>query len=455
MRLKVMDLFAGAGGLSEGLAAEGIEVRLAQELHPQPGLTHALNHPDTSVVVGDIRQLNLNVLRDVLQRNHGEDAVDIVVGGPPCQGFSSAGKKQIDDPRNNLFTHFCRVVAEFRPKAIVLENVPGFKTRYGGQIYQQARKAFSALGYELEDRILNARDYGVPQNRNRFVMVGIQRSLGLHWTWPEPTHGGHTEGLFGSLLKPFVTVEDAISDLEFVTPGFEGHRPLHTARTSYQLDRRSNSHLLFNHLATRHRSKAVEMFQHIPEGGTINAVPNALRSAKRTMARFDRKGVSNAVLALPDDLIHYDQDRIPSVRELARLQSYDDDYVFMGKRTSGFKERRVDVPQYTQVGNSVPPLLARAIGRALVRMFGAEGGDQRCLKARRERASWIRGSSARAGYTLANEATVRLYDLQGEILPLPLDERAVAVGDAEALVEWAVGERVGLSKQWAPNAMAI
>ena len=170
------------------------------------------------------------------------------------------------------------------------------------------------------------------------------------------------------------------------------------------------------------------------------------------MARLDRATISNAVLALPDDLIHYAHPRIPTVREMARLQSFDDDYVFIGKRTSGFVERRVDVPQYTQVGNAVPPLLARALGMSLVRSLGSAGVDVRELAGRRARHQWICGSSGFSGYTLAAEADgqLDLVDVSGRHPPLPLSQETRVV-DADELVEWKTQPAQARRGQWAPG----
>src|SRR5689334_7909578 len=151
-----VDLFAGAGGLGEGLMSAGIRVAAAVEFHPQPCLTYAFNHPDTSVLVGDIRRLPLERLEEAVVVMTGKPNVDIVVGGPPCQGFSTAGKKVPEDPRNNLFNQFVRVVEHFKPKVFLLENVPGFKKMHEGRAYTQAVSLFSNLGYTLCDNLLNA-----------------------------------------------------------------------------------------------------------------------------------------------------------------------------------------------------------------------------------------------------------------------------------------------------------
>ena len=449
-----IELFAGAGGLAEGLQSAGVRVVLAQELHPQPGLTHAFNHPGTTVIVGDIRQLDLKVMERLVRDVIGDRKIDLVTGGPPCQGFSSAGKKEFSDPRNSLFRHFCRVVEHFKPRMLLLENVPGFKHAYSGKIYDEAVQDFTALGYRLEDTVLNVVEFGLPQRRRRFVMVGMRNDLEFDFVWPTRTHrspDSKVVDLFDASIPPANTVLDALGDLAFVQPGFEAHRYASLPQSNYARERRGGCELLFNHLTTRHREKAEEMFRHIPEGGTISQVPEDKRSAKRTMARMSRNGVSNAVLALPDDMIHYEQHRIPSVREMARLQSFDDDFVFLGKRTSGFKERSVDVPQYTQVGNAVPPLLGQVLGHAIVRALGGMPCDLRDKAARRQRHGWLRGSSGYAGYALAPEARLPLYDLQGHLFDLPIDGAQLPVALQPSLVEWKSGKRAGLKRQWAPG----
>jgi DNA (cytosine-5)-methyltransferase 1 len=285
-------------------------------------------------------------------------------------------------------------------------------------------------------------------------MVGSMPGEVERFSWPQETHGGPNQDLplLGSRSVAEVSVFEAIEDLAFLKPGWEAYRHCDAPVSGYQRERRNGTELLFNHLATRHRSKAVKMFRLIPEGGTINAVPNEVRSAKRTMARLDRTSISNTVLALPDDLIHYRHDRIPTVREMARLQTFDDDYVFIGKRTSGFMERRVDVPQYTQVGNAVPPVLGRALGRQVVSALGGQLRDVRDLEQRRLRHRWLRGSSGFAGYTLDGQAhgKVDLRDINGRGCNLPISSDDPLVLDAERVVEWK-NLPVPRRRQWAPG----
>jgi len=167
-----IDLFAGAGGLAEGLEQSGLKVVLASEVHPQPALTHAINHPDCCVMFGDIRDADMDIFEDRVKRVSGRASVDVVVGGPPCQGFSTAGKKKASDPRNNLFYQFVRVVEHFKPRIFLLENVPGFQKMHSGRAYKAAKESFEGLGYETLDAVLDAAQYGAPQRRTRFIMVG-------------------------------------------------------------------------------------------------------------------------------------------------------------------------------------------------------------------------------------------------------------------------------------------
>jgi DNA (cytosine-5)-methyltransferase 1 len=434
-----VDLFAGCGGLAEGLLAAGVDVVAAVELHPQAALTHAFNHPNTDVFAGDIRQWDPALVSPALERRD-RASVDIVVGGPPCQGFSSAGKKVLEDPRNELFRSFVHVVEDLRPRLFLLENVPGFATRYGGTVYREASEAFRALGYELSDMEMRAADYGVPQRRRRFVMVGWLPDAAKPFSWPSPVN--------------FVTAADALEDLAFLEPGQEATRYAQPAASLFASDRRGETDLLFNHLATQHRERAMAMMSQIPEGGTIAGVDADVRSAKRTMARLRRDTVANTVLSLPDDMIHYHHDRILTVRENARLQTFDDDFVFFGKRTSGFVERRVDVPQYTQVGNAVPPLLARGLGERLLVSLDTEGRDLRDPQARRHRHRLVVGTSGFAGYDLAEgaEGEVTVRTVQGDMLALPVDGSAPAVATQPGLSRWSrpAGRQ---RRQWAPGVL--
>lgn len=451
-----VDLFSGAGGLSEGLEMAGFRVASAVELHPQAALTHAFNHPDCETFAGSVEQVDFLTLRTALHERYGVERPHLVAGGPPCQGFSTAGKKLAKDPRNELFKEFVRAVRELDPLLVLLENVPGFKKMHRGVAYKETRNLLREIGYETEDRIVQAYEHGVPQRRQRFILIGWKPEVIDAAQWPDPdfNYSASAEAPL-PLLSPAVTIADALADLAFLEPGWEAHRHLGKTGSRYAGDRRSGTSLLFNHLATAHRPKAVEMFRRIPEGGTIASVDPDQRTAKATMARMDRGKISNAVLALPDDLIHYEHDRIPTVREMARLQGFDDDYVFMGKRTSGFLERRIDVPQYTQVGNAVPPLLAAALGDSLLAMLDRPTGDARALATRRKRHGLVCGSSGFSGYTLSPDARdqVVLRWVDGKRLSLPIAEEK-PVAEQESLREWRKGGR-SRSQKWIPEVLHV
>ena len=446
-----VDLFSGAGGLAEGLLSGGVHVAAAVELHPQPALTHAFNHLRTDVLVGDIRELAMQQLEAAVHRQTGSGRVDVVVGGPPCQGFSSAGKKSVSDPRNSLFRQYVRAVEHFRPRIFLLENVPGFKTMYGGAIYREAVEAMQSLGYQTADALLHARHAGVPQRRKRFVMIGwLDRALEFDWTTLR-SQADTPLPLFESGVID-VTAGEALHDLADLEPGFEATRYRRQAQSEYAQARRSGNQLLFNHLATQHRAKAARIIRRIPTGGSIRDIPVAERGTKKlTMSKLDPAAVSNTIVSMPDDLLHYAQERILTVREMARLQSFDDDYVFFGKRTSGFVERRVDVPQYTQVGNAVPPVLGELLAREIARMLDAPSVDLRDTLSRRSRHELVIGSSGYSGYRLSADAEgeLSLRFIDGEGIPLPIAQSGKRVSHQRARFRWQ--EFDDRPERWAPG----
>jgi DNA (cytosine-5)-methyltransferase 1 len=180
------------------------------------------------------------------------------------------------------------------------------------------------------------------------------------------------------------------------------------------------------------------LYRRLAQGETIRTIPEKLRTGKQTMRRLESDRVSKAVLALPDDLVHYGRLRIPTVREMARLQSFDDDYVFLGKRTTSDLSRRIDVPQYTQVGNAVPPLLAKALGHAMLKALGCTSRDIRDHETRRQRHEWLRGSSGFSGYAFAEEAAgeIMFLDLLGRHKRLPHVATAEPIADQKKQVRW-------------------
>lgn len=315
-----IDLFSGAGGLSEGLLSAGVNVAVAVECHPHPALTHAFNHPGTQVLCDDVRQVSVKSLRSCVKQQTGQSQVDVIVGGPPCQGFSSAGKQNRDDPRNELFRDFFRIVESFKPKVFLFENVPGFAELFDCQLLHTALDIFWGLGYKMvgidndsdyyptSHPILNAVWYGVPQHRRRLFLMGWRGSLVNELYWPTPTHSDESAEVLemakAKSLAPQITVEQAMDDLSHLTAGYECHGYQDSPNSDYQRNRRRSSTVLFNHLASKHQRPTVNMFRRLVPGKTIRSIPKDLRSGKQRMRRLERHAASWAVLALPDDYIH-------------------------------------------------------------------------------------------------------------------------------------------------------
>lgn len=356
-RPTVLDLFAGAGGLGLGLTWAGFRVQAANEYEPVFAATYALNHPETAVVAGNV--LDPNIRADLLAAARG---VDVVAGGPPCQGFSTVGKKDEDDPRNKLFYAFLEIVGSLKPRAVLFENVSGFHRMYGGRAFQALNKGLEDLGYASPHfAILNAMDFGVPQSRQRTFVVAFRAEAPFRF--PEPTHGEH-----GTLFqgKPPLTLADALSDLPAVRSGESSDRYLSPPQNDYQaLMRKGAGQTLTEHDGPWHGERLLAVLAHVPPGGTILDVPEQLRPRSyfaNTYARLreDRPATTvtrNFGTPSSSRCIHPQVDRGLTTREGARLQSFPDAYRFTGTR----------IRKNLQIGNAVPPLLARALGREIFR----------------------------------------------------------------------------------------
>ena len=387
----LIDLFAGAGGLSCGLEQAGFTPVLANELVDQYAHTYQINHPDTKVIVGDVRQVDEKELHSLVQE-YGE--IDLIAGGPPCQGFSvNAPVRSLDDPRNHLFKEYLRIVAEIRPKAVVIENVPGIISLGKGTVVEQIYKILQDLGYKVNHRILFAGHYGVPQMRFRTVFIAI-RDYSNEIRFPEPEYYATAVANFqGSkelcynltpleeyLLKPKTTVWDAIGDLPEIKGGETNgtYNYPSDATTSFQEYARDGSDEITSHYCSKLSAINVERLKHIPQGGSwrdipFDLLPAGLKRARRSdhtkrYGRLDPNDLCSTIMTKCDphwgSFFHPTQARVLSVREAARIQSFPDRYKFTGNMTQ----------QYEQVGNAVPPLLARAIGEKVLEMIG--GNDQ-------------------------------------------------------------------------------
>ncbi|EAG3226894.1 DNA cytosine methyltransferase [Listeria monocytogenes] len=347
MKPKVIDLFAGVGGLSLGFEQCGYEVVLANEYDASIAESYRANHKDTKMIVGNIVEIDK---KEVFSPFAGK--VDVIIGGPPCQGFSQKGqRKSINDDRNFLFKYFVSVVELVKPKYFVMENVPNLLTAEKGYFKKEIYELFESLGYALNSGVLNAADYGVPQNRKRAIIIG---KLG-----DEPV-----ELPKANLEK--ITIWEAISDLAYLESGEGEEEQAYriNPQSNYQKQMRVNSKSLHNHKATNHSAVALERLRMIPQNGGRDSLPEehltkSIYSGTWTRMKKDEQSVTITTrFDTPSSgkFTHPYLNRAITVREAARIQSFPDDFIFVGTKTSQMK----------QVGNAVPPKLANAIAKTIL-----------------------------------------------------------------------------------------
>lgn len=364
---KTVDLFAGAGGITEGFRKAGFSCVCANDFDEEARHTFTYNHPSVPYILKDIRELTADEILAEARCDAAE--IDIITGGPPCQGFSLAGQRLSDDPRNTLFREYVRIAKELQPKVIFFENVFGILSMQGGKVLEAIINEFGEIGYNCKYSVVNAADYGVPQARPRFVLIGV-RSDKVKITFPEPTHGKKKNSEFEQMemfshdLLPYVTVEDAFSDLPIVDQG-EGAEELPQSehpKNEFQQDRLGcrRPGTIFNHRATKHSKAIQDRYAMIPQGCNNSVLPIEVRTKKQNAYKLDMSQPARTVTCnFRTDLIHPTMNRGLTVREAARLQSFDDDYCFFGNLTRKAKF----LTQDDQVGNAVPPLLAYAFAK--------------------------------------------------------------------------------------------
>lgn len=440
-----IDLFCGAGGMSEGIIQAGFEILFSSDInvdvektyvnrHKQLGLVHGEN---TYFHRGDVRELTGNFIMECITNlnifsvggRSFPDKIDAIFGGPPCQGFSRAGKRDKNDPRNMLFKEYIRVISELMPKYVIMENVEGFTDTMldnfiglNGRVYpdnslvtQILLNEFSEVGYStLEPRILDASDFGVPQKRKRVIFIAYLKGLPAP-VYPLPTHKDDEK------LSLLDAIGDLISDTEIrkkenprltqyqqdsingrtktifsgqpiASSGIKNnemakHQPIILERFSLYkegedtnallkriqkegIDLKNKPHLVSECVKKSNNKYTEKEIIHLfKEAKADNELIKTLITKKVARTKLNKKFPSLTVLTLPDDYISPFENRIFTVRELARLQSFDDSFIFLGKRTTGGQRRKLEVPQYTQVGNAVPPLLARAVAKEIFKVL--------------------------------------------------------------------------------------
>lgn len=356
----VIDLFCGAGGLSEGFRQAGYHVLAGNDFFDAAGETFESTHREAKFLPGPIQQYSAQDFLRAAGLSAGE--LDVLVGGPPCQGFSVYNHQRgLHDERSSLYREYLRIVDGLRPNWVVLENVTGMTSAGGGSAVTAILKGLGDLGYEVEPKILRAEEYGVPQERRRIVFIGNR--LGRIVEFPTHTHGPG--------LLPFVTIRDAIGDLPSLRNGDEPGVVSYACepRNDFQKEMRGGSNSITNHAAARLSKVNLDRLTHIPQGGSwrdipFELLPDGMKRAKRSdhtkrYGRLSWTGLASTILTKCDPhwgaYFHPQDDRTLTVREAARLQSFPDWFEFKGSRTD----------QYVQVGNAVPPLLGRAIAKAI------------------------------------------------------------------------------------------
>lgn len=327
-----ISLFTGAGGLDIGFKEAGFKGLLASDIMPQAKDTYNFNFPDETYLLEDVRKLSISEIKSYI----GNKKIDVIIGGPPCQGFSNMGNKNSADPRNMLFESYVKIVDAIRPKCFVFENVKGLYTMFEGRYFNQVVEAFLSIGYNLHYSMLDTSNYGIPQKRERIFIVGTTSDS--QFLFPE-----HSDTSYGK-IKAFRNVGEAINDL--ADKGEE----------------------IANHISLNHSEVVIRRYQLIPEGGKLpkpEDLPEDIRRKNfgNTYTRLHRNEVSSTIVpgnnALP---VHPVLNRSLTPREGARIQTFPDDYIFKGDRRS----------QCIQVGNAVPPLIAGKIADCVRRFIEGE-----------------------------------------------------------------------------------
>lgn len=347
-----IDLFCGAGGLSRGFMDAGFDVILGIDFDDAALKTFGENHGQAEPLKLDLFNLNnVNKIKEILDEK--KISLDVLIGGPPCQGFSLAGKRKEDDERNILYSAMVKAADLIRPKFVVLENVPGMLTLYDGKAKKRIISDFESLGYKMDVKVLFAPDYGIPQIRKRAFFIGVLNGIDKI-DYPTPILNSES----------YITCQQAISDLPSLIDdndySLDAVREyMNEPNNLYQTEMRVRSTHVYNHYPTKHEKKTIDTIALVPDGGNYKDLPPEI-SVKfkyhESMTRYASNKPSLTIDTGHRTHFHYKYNRIPTVRESARLQSFPDDFIFYGSKQQ----------QYKQVGNAVPPKLGYAVGLCII-----------------------------------------------------------------------------------------
>lgn len=348
---KTIDLFCGAGGFSLGFEMCGFKPVLAIDKWDDAIKTYNYNRSEKVGISIDINEFS-NEKIDIYI------GVDGIIGGPPCQGFSMVGTRNYEDERNNLYLQYVRFVERLKPKFFVLENVKGLLTLKNGYFKNDILKRFSDLGYNVNMKVLKASNFGVPQNRERVFFVGLKKEIFGEEFFEFPEEN----------VERFITTYDALADLPSLDNNEDPTRYKCKPMNEFQRKIRTNSDSVLNNDITKHTEQTKQIISLVPDGGSIKDIHEKYYKVRNYNAAFKRmhsKGASTTIDCGHRNYFHYKENRIPTVRESARIQTFPDRYFFTGSKTS----------QYTQVGNAVPPFLAEKIAINLQKYLMKIGND--------------------------------------------------------------------------------
>lgn len=348
MSYKTIDLFCGAGGFSLGFEMAGFETVLAIDKWEHAINTFNYNRDHKVGQNIDIQEFDNEKLKEFIKKND----VAGIIGGPPCQGFSMVGTRDESDDRNSLYLQYVRFVEVVKPKFFILENVKGLLTLKKGHFKEDIIKRFTKLGYNVDFKLLKASDYGVAQNRERVFFVGLRKDIfgDKFFEFPKGSESNA------------VSTSEALSDLPNLDNG-DNHETYKTEpQNEYQRLMRRNSTKVMNNEVTNHTEQTKHIISMVPDGGSIKDLPEeyySVRNYNSAFKRMNSQKPSTTIDCGHRNYFHYKENRVPTVRESARIQSFPDDYFFTGSKTS----------QYTQVGNAVPSLLAKQIALEIKKLL--------------------------------------------------------------------------------------
>ena len=352
-KMNLLDLFCGCGGISLGFKLSGFNISGGVDIDPDSIKTYQKNFPKSKAICEDL----LKYSEEKIMEDFGDKEIDVIVGGPPCQGFSSANRwhKENEDPRNKLFFEYLRFVELLKPKAVLIENVRGILSRDNGFARNRIEQLLKDLGYNVNCKVLNASDYGVPQNRLRAFFVAIRNDYKETFDFEQLKK------------KPKVYVKEAIAELYDLDKNPKD-KLINKPQNKYLKYLRKENQEIFNHEIVYPAQLTQERISHVPQGGNWANIPVELfpnnRNNRHSSAfkRLDERACSVTIDTgnAHSNYFHPLYNRIPTVREAARIQSFKDNFVITGSRTS----------QYRQIGNAVPPLLAKAISDLLIKYIG-------------------------------------------------------------------------------------